>query len=228
MKNVINALAQSASAVAALQSAIESEQAYDIPVRETLIDALSIYRNARQNRQTVREYLDQGDLLRNSDESAAQIAGFIEQNKNSAKQMRMYFNALTQEVMDYGDPAQDSMFGGETYDVQRAIRGAARRYEEATGREFRYSDAEGNRKKSETATGSRRGFETGLFADDAGTRQGSEALNSGNGEGARRNEIRRFSREITPQQDADYMAAVKRNDMETAQRMVDEAALPLV
>jgi hypothetical protein len=31
-------------------------------------------------------------------------------------------------------------------------------------------------------------------------------------------------REITPQQDADYLAAVERGDMETAQRMVDEAA----
>ncbi len=32
----------------------------------------------------------------------------------------------------------------------------------------------------------------------------------------------RFSR-VTPQQDADYLAAVERGDMETAQRMVDEA-----
>jgi hypothetical protein len=31
-------------------------------------------------------------------------------------------------------------------------------------------------------------------------------------------------REITPQQDADYLAAVERGDMDTAQRMVDEAA----
>lgn len=34
----------------------------------------------------------------------------------------------------------------------------------------------------------------------------------------------RFSQKITPQQDADYSAAVERGDMETAQRMVDEAA----
>ena len=34
----------------------------------------------------------------------------------------------------------------------------------------------------------------------------------------------RFSQKITPQQDADYSAAVERGDMETAQKMVDEAA----
>lgn len=34
----------------------------------------------------------------------------------------------------------------------------------------------------------------------------------------------KFSREVTPQQDKDYLAAVERGDMDTAQRMVDETA----
>ena len=36
--------------------------------------------------------------------------------------------------------------------------------------------------------------------------------------------LQNYSIAITPQQDADYLAAVERGDMETAQRMVDEAA----
>ena len=42
--------------------------------------------------------------------------------------------------------------------------------------------------------------------------------------GSNANALNYSVREITPQQDADYLAAVERGDMETAQRMVDEAA----
>jgi hypothetical protein len=174
MKNVINALAQSAPAVAALQSAIQEGSAYDIPARDTLLEALSIYRDARQEGKSVIEYLQQGDMLRQGNAEAAFIAGFIEQNKSSAKQLRFLFSALMQEVLDYGSPDQGSMFGGEDHDIQTALNGAVRRYGELSGKGLQApgNEAAGRKQEAPDTGGDVQRAES--LPADGGNRAGDE------------------------------------------------------
>lgn len=136
MKNVTNALAQSAPAAVALRAAIEAGNAYDVPAVQSVLKGLEIYGQAKQLKKTVAEQVAQMDLLEGDNWPAAFIAGFIERNKRSAKQLRTMFLSLYDEVADYGDPNQESLFGGETHDIREAVNGAIRRYEEATGREI--------------------------------------------------------------------------------------------
>ena len=174
MKNVINALAQSAPAVAALQSAIQEGSAYDIPARDTLLEALSIYRDARQEGKSVIEYLRQGDMLRQMNAEAAFIAGFIEQNKSSAKQLRFLFSALMQEVLDYGSPDQGSMFGGEDHDIQTALNGAVRRYGELSGKHLQRRSLEKPGGEQAAPGGGGGAQQTESLPADGGNRAGDE------------------------------------------------------
>ena len=197
MKNVINALAQSAPAVAALQSAIQEGSAYDIPARDTLLEALSIYRDARQEGKSVSEYLQQGDMLRQGNTEAADIARFIEQNKSSAKQLRFLFSALMQEVLDYGSPDQGSMFGGEDHDIQTALNGAVRRYEELSGKHLQRRSPEKPGGEQAASGGGGGAQQTESHPADGGNRAGDEE-DAGTG-GARLPEAVRG--EVAPQEE---------------------------
>ena len=112
MKNVTNALMQSAPAAVALRTAIEQGAAYDVPAVQTVLKGLEIYGESKRTGKTVAEQVAQMDLLDEDNWSAAFIAEFIEANKRSAKQLRTLFNSLYDAVEAYGDPKQESLFGG--------------------------------------------------------------------------------------------------------------------
>lgn len=140
MKNVTNALMQSAPAAVALRAAVEAGNAYDVPAVQTVLKGLELYGEAKRLKKTVAEHVAQLDLLEGDNWPAAFIAGFIERNKRSAKQLRTMFLSLYNEVEDYGDPNQQSLFGGEDHDIREALNGAIRRYEQETGREIERPD----------------------------------------------------------------------------------------
>jgi|GEM_PF-1035110 len=140
MKNVTNALMQSAPAAVALRAAVEAGNAYDVAAVQTVLKGLELYGEAKRLKKTVAEHVAQLDLLEGDNWPAAFIAGFIERNKRSAKQLRTMFLSLYNEVEDYGDPNQQSLFGGEDHDIREALNGAIRRYEQETGREIERPD----------------------------------------------------------------------------------------
>jgi len=136
MKNVTNALMQSAPAAVALQADIKAGRAYDIPAVQTILKAMEIFTEAKRGKKTVEEQANQLSLLEPENQDAGELAMFIDRNKRSAKQMRIAFNSLYEEIESYGDPNQESFFGGEEHDIHGALEGAVKRYEQATGREF--------------------------------------------------------------------------------------------
>ena len=136
MKNVTNALMQSAPAAVALQADIKAGRAYDLPAVQTILKAMEIFAEAKRGKKTVEEQANQLSLLEPENEDAGELAMFIDRNKRSAKQMRIAFNSLYEEIESYGDPNQESFFGGEEHDIHGALEGAVKRYEQATGREF--------------------------------------------------------------------------------------------
>ena len=140
MKNVTNALMQSAPAAVALRTAIEQGAAYDVPAVQTVLKGLEIYGESKRTGKTVAEQVAQMDLLDEDNWSAAFIAEFIEANKRSAKQLRTLFNSLYDAVEAYGDPKQESLFGGEEHDIREALDGALSAYERETGRQIERPD----------------------------------------------------------------------------------------
>jgi len=136
MKNVTNALMQSAPAAVALQADIKAGRAYDLPAVQTILKAMEIFTEAKRGKKTVEEQANQLSLLEPENQDAGELAMFIDRNKRSAKQMRIAFNSLYEEIESYGDPNQESFFGGEEHDIHGALEGAVKRYEQATGREF--------------------------------------------------------------------------------------------
>ena len=136
MKNVTNALMQSAPAAVALQADIKAGRAYDLPAVQTILKAMEIFTEAKRDKKTVEEQANQLSLLEPENQDAGELAMFIDRNKRSAKQMRIAFNSLYEEIESYGDPNQESFFGGEEHDIHGALEGAVKRYEQATGREF--------------------------------------------------------------------------------------------
>ena len=140
MKNVTNALMQSAPAAVALRTAIEQGAAYDVPAVQTVLKGLELYGESKRTGKTVAEQVAQMDLLDEDNWSAAFIAEFIEANKRSAKQLRTLFNSLYDAVEAYGDPKQESLFGGEEHDIREALDGALSAYERETGHQIERPD----------------------------------------------------------------------------------------
>ena len=140
MKNVTNALMQSAPAAVALRTAIEQGAANDVPAVQTVLKGLEIYGESKRTGKTVAEQVAQMDLLDEDNWSAAFIAEFIEANKRSAKQLRTLFNSLYDAVEAYGDPKQESLFGGEEHDIREALDGALSAYERETGHQIERPD----------------------------------------------------------------------------------------
>ncbi len=136
MKNVTNALMQTAPAAVALRADIAAGRAYDVPAIQTVRKGLEIYSEARRRNETVAEHLAQSDLFAEHDAEAEWFAGLFEMLKRSAKQLRAFLGGMDDEITEYGDPRQGSLFGGEKHDIREALEGAIRRYERESGREL--------------------------------------------------------------------------------------------
>ena len=96
----------------ATRAAIEAGTVYDVPVVDGILGAVRIYTDAKSRNQTVQEYTDQASLLEQHPAFDVYLAQFIEDNKRSGKQIRTMLNSLYDQVQEYGDPQQESIFGG--------------------------------------------------------------------------------------------------------------------
>lgn len=171
-KNVTKALLDTAANAVAMRAAIEAGTVYDVPVVDGILGAVQIYTDAKSRNQTVQEYTDQASLLEQYPAFDVYLAQFIENNKRSGKQIRTMLNSLYDQVQEYGDPQQESIFGGETHDLRETLERAIARYEDATGRQIGRPDFgrdQGNREVA--ADGGEQG----------GLQPGSDAGNPGQG-----------------------------------------------
>ena len=135
-KNVTKALLDTAANAVAMRTAIEEGTAYNVPVVDGIINAVNIYTQAKSRNQTVQEYTDQASLLEQYPAFDVYLAQFIENNKRSGKQIRTMLNNLYDQVQEYGDPQQESIFGGEEHGLQETLERAISRYESETGRQI--------------------------------------------------------------------------------------------
>ena len=137
MKNVTNALLDIAPRVVQTEAAVDAGQMYDVKAAENIKAAVQLYAEAKQAGKTVEEYTANYSLTNGADEFTIYAARFIEKNKRSAKQIRMFLNGLFEEIESYGDPNQLNFFGEEEeHSYQDALEGAIKRYERATGTEL--------------------------------------------------------------------------------------------
>ncbi len=174
-KNVTKALLDTAANAVAMRAAIEAGTVYDVPVVDGILGAVQIYTDAKSRNQTVQEYTDQASLLEQYPAFDVYLAQFIENNKRSGKQIRTMLNSLYDQVQEYGDPQQESIFGGETHDLRETLERAIARYEDATGRQIGRPDFgrdQGNREVAADG-GEQGGLQPGSDAGDPG--QGRQA-----------------------------------------------------
>lgn len=174
-KNVTKALLDTAANAVAMRAAIEAGTVYDVPVVDGILGAVQIYTDAKSRNQTVQEYTDQASLLEQYPAFDVYLAQFIENNKRSGKQIRTMLNSLYDQVQEYGDPQQESIFGGETHDLRETLERAIARYEDATGRQIGHPDFgrdQGNREVAADG-GEQGGLQPGSDVGDPG--QGRQA-----------------------------------------------------
>lgn len=152
-KNVTKALLDTAANAVAMRTAIEEGTAYNVPVVDGIINAVNIYTQAKNRNQTVQEYTDQASLLEQYPAFDVYLAQFIENNKRSGKQIRTMLNNLYDQVQEYGDPQQESIFGGEEHGLQETLERAISRYESETGRQIGRPDFGRDLENREVAAG---------------------------------------------------------------------------
>lgn len=181
-KNVTKALLDTAANAVAMRTAIEEGTAYNVPVVDGIINAVNIYTQAKSRNQTVQEYTDQASLLEQYPAFDVYLAQFIENNKRSGKQIRTMLNNLYDQVQEYGDPQQESIFGGEEHGLQETLERAISRYESETGRQIGRPDFGRDLENREMAAGS---GEQGVLQQgpDVGDPGRSRKEDTGNDEG---------------------------------------------
>lgn len=181
-KNVTKALLDTAANAVAMRTAIEEGTAYNVPVVDGIINAVNIYTQAKSRNQTVQEYTDQASLLEQYPAFDVYLAQFIENNKRSGKQIRTMLNNLYDQVQEYGDPQQESIFGGEEHGLQETLERAISRYESETGRQIGRPDFGRDLENREMAAG---GGEQSVLQQgpDAGDPGRSRQEDIGNDEG---------------------------------------------
>lgn len=181
-KNVTKALLDTAANAVAMRTAIEEGTAYNVPVVDGIINAVNIYTQAKNRNQTVQEYTDQASLLEQYPAFDVYLAQFIENNKRSGKQIRTMLNNLYDQVQEYGDPQQESIFGGEEHGLQETLERAISRYESETGRQIGRPDFGRDLENREMAAGS---GEQGVLQQgpDVGDPGRSRQEDTGNDEG---------------------------------------------
>lgn len=183
-RNVTKALLDTAANAVATRAAIEAGTVYDVPVVDGILGAVRIYTDAKSRNQTVQEYTDQASLLEQHPAFDVYLAQFIEDNKRSGKQIRTMLNSLYDQVQEYGDPQQESIFGGETHDLRETLERAIVRYEEETGRQIGRPDFGRDLQDREVAadSGEQGGIQPGPDAGDPGQSRQTDAGDDEGGE----------------------------------------------
>ena len=138
MKNVTNALLAAAPQVVAYENAVDKGDRYDIGLRQFIKDAVELYRSTKEKGETVAQRTANLGFDEEVNDRIIYVARFIERNKGSGKQLREFFGDICESADELGDPNQTGFFEDDTEDknIEAALRGAIRKYEDATGRQL--------------------------------------------------------------------------------------------
>ena len=136
MKNVTNSLLAVSGKVLTLENGVADGTRY-IGVRDSILDGVRLFEKAKREGVTIDQIASQVRAGESSTASAVFIAQFLQNNARSAKQIRTFFNVMTNTAESFGDPTQVSFFDtGKTEFTERDIlEGAIREYEQQTGKE---------------------------------------------------------------------------------------------
>lgn len=200
MKNVTNALLAAAPQVVAYENAVDKGDRYDIGLRQFIKDAVELYRSTKEKGETVAQRTANLGFDEEVNDRIIYVARFIERNKGSGKQLREFFGDICESADELGDPNQTGFFEDDTEDknIEAALRGAIRKYEDATGRQLPKPErwGAGTLEELQDTTGlSGKQLEEYYLRDE----RGMGAQHDGRNEGEHQEETRRSDAEgLTP------------------------------
>ncbi|WP_163604369.1 hypothetical protein [Leclercia adecarboxylata] len=120
----------------ALAESVDMNRTLDEEALSALVEATTIVREARNNGQTVPEYLAQGDMFGDRDPQAAALATFIAANNRSTKRMAEAFTLMADEicqVLAHKGSAVADMFGAPPVDLVSVLARVSDHMAEAYG-----------------------------------------------------------------------------------------------
>ena len=135
-RNVTNALLASAPKGAEIRAGVESGTLHDTGAIGDILRGVGLYANAKFEGIPVEDLVAQASLLDRYTNEETDIAAFLEKNKRSAAQIRIFFNSCYKSIENMGDPNQVNLFGGDANEQTSYFPGAVRIYERESGREF--------------------------------------------------------------------------------------------
>ncbi|AOA57576.1 transglycosylase [Acinetobacter larvae] len=120
-KNVLNAMLRAAPQLSQLNALVKQGGRHQNTIAADLAQAAQKLSDIKANGQTVRDYLDQGQLIDDGlSPGAKEFLSSFDQNKRSAKAIGDDIQAKIDEIEAMGDPRQGSLFG-ETPEEQAAL-----------------------------------------------------------------------------------------------------------
>ena len=113
-KNLSRALMSAAPQFARLEALIRDGVRHPVSIASEVAKAANIYATARDQRQTIADYLAQGQMIPDgATDLTRSILRLIEANKQSSFRIAAGFRGHAQAVETLGDPRQGGLFGAE-------------------------------------------------------------------------------------------------------------------
>ncbi|MGP4772523.1 lytic transglycosylase domain-containing protein [Acinetobacter sp. PFS20] len=120
-KNVLNALLRSAPQLSQLNDLVKQGGRFENSISKDLAQAAQKLSDIKANGQTVRDYLDQGQLIDDGlSDGARRFLEVFDNNRKSAKAIGESISSEIQTIENMGDPRQGSLFG-DTPEGQAAL-----------------------------------------------------------------------------------------------------------
>lgn len=120
-KNVLNALLRAAPQLSQLNDLVKQGGRFENSISKDLAQAAQKLSDIKANGQTVRDYLDQGQLIDDGlSDGARRFLEVFDNNRKSAKAIGESISSEIQAIENMGDPRQGSLFGS-TPEEQAAL-----------------------------------------------------------------------------------------------------------
>jgi hypothetical protein len=120
-KNVLNALLRAAPQLSQLNDLVKQGGRFENSISKDLAQAAQKLSDIKANGQTVRDYLDQGQLIDDGlSDGARRFLEVFDNNRKSAKAIGESISSEIQSIENMGDPRQGSLFG-DTPEGQAAL-----------------------------------------------------------------------------------------------------------
>ncbi|NUG21171.1 lytic transglycosylase domain-containing protein [Acinetobacter lactucae] len=111
-KNVLNALLRAAPQLSQLNDLVKQGGRFENSISKDLAQAAQKLSDIKANGQTVRDYLDQGQLIDDGlSDGARRFLEVFDNNRKSAKAIGESISSEIQTIENMGDPRQGSLFG---------------------------------------------------------------------------------------------------------------------